>query len=43
MWGLENETFVFPAKKEFYYAPPDGHFNNQGHRAAAEFIRSKLF
>ncbi len=42
MNGLGKECFVFPAKKELYYAPPDGHLNNKGHRVAAEFIRLKI-
>lgn len=40
--GLEQETFVLPVKREHYYAPPDGHFNNAGHKTAAEFIRTLL-
>jgi len=39
---LEQECIVFPAQKELYYAPPDGHLNNKGHKTAAEFIRSKI-
>lgn len=42
MNGIENSCFILPAKKEMYYAPPDGHLNNSGHRFAAAFIRSAI-
>lgn len=40
--GIENSCFILPAKKEMYYAPPDGHLNNSGHRFAAEYIRTAI-
>ena len=36
--GLEENTFIFPMKDEHYYEMPDGHFNNDGHKTAANFI-----
>ncbi len=40
--GLESEIYVLPMSKEHYQSIADGHFNNEGHRIAAGFIRLKL-
>jgi len=42
MNGIEGLTYVLPVKKEFYRPLPNGHLNNAGHKAAAEFIRAKI-
>ena len=40
--GLEDISTVLPMRAEHYWPLPDGHFNYEGHRAAAAFIEEKL-
>ena len=40
--GLEGNTFVLPVVNKHYLPLPDGHFNNEGHKATSRFIISIL-
>ena len=42
MDNLKHTMFVLPMKKHHYLPLPDGHFNNEGHRFAAELMEAEI-